>query len=144
MSNLKTLSLAVIITAVSFIVSSCAYNSRGISDSNARLMLEKNDVSISQTLSASASETLILGIDWKRLFKREVGEVRRSGAMALPVIGSTPTSRAEGYATYTLLKDNADYDAALYPQYEGVSKGFFPFFWKTDVTVKSKLVRVNP
>jgi hypothetical protein len=144
MRKIKNTFFLAIVAMAALVATSCTFNSKGMADSNARLLLEKKDVTISSSLSSSANETLIFGVDWKRLFKKDIGEVRRGGAMALPVIGSTPTSRAERYATYSLLKDNADYDAVLYPQYEGTSKGFFPFFWKTDVTVKAKLVRVNP
>lgn len=145
MKNLNKVFFAVAVAVAAISVTSCTYNSRAIADSNARIEFEKKDVTISQQVSASAKQTLILGVDWKRLFKREVGEVRGRGALpTLPVIGSTPTSVTEGYATFNLLKANPDYDAVLYPQFEGTSKGLFPFFLKTDVTVKAKMVRVNP
>lgn len=144
MKKLQTLLFAVTIMVAGVLTTSCAYNGRAMADSNARLELGAEDVKISETMSASATEKLILGIDWKRLFKKEVGEVRgRGGMMALPIIGSTPHTRAEGYAIYKLLKSNPDYDAVLYPQFEGNSKGFMPFFWKTDVTVKAKMVKVK-
>lgn len=145
MKNLNKVFFAVAVAVAAISVTSCTYNSRGIADSNARIEFEKKDVTISEQASASAKQTIILGVDWKRLFKKEVGEVRGRGfALALPIIGSSPSSVVEGYATYNLLKANPDYDAILYPQYEGTSKGLFPFFVKSDVTVKAKMVRVNP
>lgn len=145
MKKLNTVFFVAVLFAAAFVATSCTYNSRGMSDSNARLQLEKSDITISETVSASAKETVILGIDWSRLFKREVGEVRGRGAvLALPIIGVTPGSRVEGYATYNLLKANSDYDAVLYPQFEGKTKGLPFLFQKTNVTVKAKMVRVNP
>lgn len=144
---MKVMKIIILVGQVSILLflSSCSYNSRAISDSNARLLLEKEDVTISESVYASAKEVLVLGIDWKRLFKREIGEVKAKRALtSFPLIGATPTTRAASYATYNLLKENSDYDAVLYPQFEGTSKSFFPFFQKTEVTVKAKMMRVNP
>lgn len=144
MKKIKLIALGFQISAL-LVLSSCSYNSRSMSDSNARFLLEKGDVTISESQTASAKELLVFGIDWKRLFKREIGEVKtRRALVSFPLIGATPTTRAAAYATYNLLKENSDYDAVLYPQFEGTSKSFFPFFQKTEVTVKAKMLRVNP
>lgn len=142
---MNSLKMLTVLFFAAILASACSFNGRGITDSNARIEFEKDDVAISERVSASAKQVLVLGIDWKRLFKKEVGEVRgRNASLSLPVIGSTPSSATEGYATFNLLKENTDYDAILYPQYESTSKGFFPFYLKTDVTVKAKMVKVNP
>lgn len=122
----------------------CTFKMRSMANSNARLQLEKKDVQISETKTATATSKVILGVDWKRLFKREVGEAGKITLFNIPIIGNTPMSSTESYAAYTLLKENPEYDAVLYPQYEGVSKGFPFFYVKTEVTVKAKLMKVNP
>ncbi|MDZ4845284.1 MAG: hypothetical protein SH857_07010 [Chitinophagales bacterium] len=130
--------------AVSMLImtSGCTLSKRTLADSNARLQLEKKDVQISEVKSASASQTIILGVDWKRLFKKEIGEAGKT-TFSIPIIGNTPMTLTESYAAYKLLKENPDFDAVLYPQYEGESKGFPFIYMKTNVTVKAKLVKVN-
>lgn len=137
-----------ILTVVGSLVlsTSCTMKMNGMSDANTQLNLTADDVTFSEVKEAEATEKLILMVDWKRLFKKEVGEVRRRGGagFSLPIIGgSTSFTRAESYAIYKLLKENPGYDAVMYPQFSGQSKGLAPFFIKTNVTVKAKLVKVN-
>lgn len=139
----KFMFLLTIVAGLAF-TTSCTMRMNGMSDANARLLLDTDDVTISETKEAKASESLILMVDWKRLFKKEIGEIRRGGAgFSLPVIGNTSFTRAEAYAIYKLLKENPEYDAVLYPQFSGQAKGLLPFFQKTNVTVKAKLVKIN-
>jgi hypothetical protein len=142
---MKKLFLGLTLSLVMFMTTSCSMKMSGLSDANAQLNLTSGDVTISELKEASATERLILAVDWKRLFKKEIGEVRRKGSgFSLPIIGgSTSFTRSESYALYKLLQENPGYDAVLYPQFSGQAKGFFPFFLKTDVTVKAKLVKVN-
>lgn len=142
---MKKLLLVLTVVASLFLTTSCSMKMNGMSDANAQLNLTSDDVTISETKEAKATEKLILAVDWKRIFKKEVGEVRRRGSgFSIPIIsGSTSFTRAEAYAIYKLLQENPDYDAVLYPQFSGQAKGLFPFFLKTDVTVKAKLVKVN-
>lgn len=134
--------LAVALTA--FIMSSCSYRMNGMSNSNAQLNLTSDDVEISEVKEVSSVEKLVLGVDWKRIGKKEVGQVRRkSSGIPVPVIGANSFSRTEAYALYKLLEENPGYDAILYPQFSGQVKGFLPFFQKTNLTVKAKLVRVK-
>lgn len=142
---MKKVFLVLTVAAAMFFTTSCSMKMHGMSDANAQLNLTSDDVSISEIKEASATEKLILAVDWKRLFKKEIGEVRRKGSgFSLPIIsGSTSFTRSESYALYKLLQENPGYDAVLYPQFSGQAKGFFPFFLKTDVTVKAKLVKVK-
>lgn len=135
---------ALLIAFAAVSTTSCTMKMNAMSDSNAQLNLTSDDVTISEVKEASAKETLVLGIDWKRIFKKEVGEIRRKGSgFSIPVIGNTSFTRAEAYAIYKLLQDNPDFDAVLYPQFSGKTKGFPFIFQKTDLTVKAKLVKVN-
>lgn len=143
MKKLQVLFFAVALLAAGTLTTSCTYNSRAMSNSNAHLQLESDDVTISESMSASAKETKIFGIDWKRLFKKEVGMYGRGAALSIPIIGTTPTSRAQGYAIYKLLKANPEYDAVMYPMFEGTSKNILGIVVTTDVTVKAKLVKVK-
>jgi hypothetical protein len=139
----KVLLMLTVVGSLVF-TTSCTMKMNGMSESNAQLNLTSDDVVISEVKEATATEKLILMVDWKRIFKKEIGEIRKKGgSFSLPIIGNTSYSRAEGYAIYKLLKENPDYDAVLYPQFSGTAKGILPFFLKTDVTVKAKLVKVN-
>ena len=142
---MKKLLFVITVAGSLFFTTSCTMKMNGMSDANAQLNLTSSDVTISETKEARATEKLIFAVDWKRLFKKEIGEVRkRGGSFSLPIIsGSTSFSRAESYAIYKLLKENPEYDAVLYPQFSGQAKGFLPIFMKTDVTVKAKMVKVN-
>lgn len=139
------LSLLVVgLIGTSILFTSCSFNSNAGSSAYAQLNLTTDDVEISEQMEASASETLVLFIDFKRLFKKESGKYRgRHASFALPIIGNTPQTRVEAYAIYKLLKANSDWDAVMYPQFDGTTKGFLPFFEKTDVTVKARMVRIK-
>lgn len=143
---MKKLFFILTVTGALVLSTSCSMKMNGMSDANTQLNLTTADVTISEVKEASATEKLVLMVDWKRIFKKEVGEIRRKGGagFSLPIIGgSTSFTRAESYAIYKLLQDNPGYDAVMYPQFSGQAKGLLPFFVKTDVTVKAKLVKVN-
>ncbi len=137
-----SLLLMLSVTGTLLLNSGCTLKMRSMANSNARLQLEKEDVEISETKTATATSKMILGVDWRRLFKKEIGEAGKT-SFSIPIIGNTPMTKTESYAAYNLLQANPEYDAVLYPQYEGVSKGFPFIYIKTDVTVKAKLVKVK-
>jgi len=104
MKRLKTISL-IFISIV--LLSSCSFRMNGMSNSNAQLNLTSDDVEISEQLEVSAVEKLVLGVDWKRIGKKEIGQVRRKASgVAIPVIGTNSFSRAEAYALHKLLEEN--------------------------------------
>jgi hypothetical protein len=92
---------------------------------NVRVDLNKSDFVLSDQLSAEAKTTKIFGIDFNRLFTKEIGSVSRDGSFAfainyaaIPVIGSYYYDLTANYALYELMSKNPGYDVVFYPQYE--------------------------
>ncbi len=110
--------------ALLFVVSfsSCRLNSYNMREPNARVEFVKSDFALSNQLSAEAYSVRILGIDWQRLFKKEVGFVDKNyvriDVASVPVIGFLLDDRTSNYALYELMKNNPGYDVVFYPQYE--------------------------
>jgi hypothetical protein len=112
----------------------------------------KADFSYSEQVSASATTTRILMIDWSRLFKKTSGTVEggASGLInvaSLPVIGNIVSDRTSNYALYELMEANPGYDVVFYPQYETTVKrpflGLGFIFSKTDVKVTARLAKID-
>lgn len=139
--------------ALLFVVSfsSCRLNSYNMREPNARVEFVKSDFALSNQLSAEAYSIRVLGIDWKRLFKKEVGFVDQSYAtidMAnIPVIGVLLDDKTSNYALYELMKNNPGYDVVFYPQYEksvykpALGIGFF--YKKISVKTTARLGKLN-
>ncbi len=109
--------VAVIVT-----FSSCTTLNHSMREPNTRVNLNKSDFSLSEQVSAEATCTKIIGIDFKRLFTKETGTVE-SGALSvslasIPVIGTYVADRTANYALYNLMTANPGYDVVFYPQYE--------------------------
>ncbi len=134
----------VIITA-----SSCTSVSRSMREPNTRLELTKNDFNLSDQVSATASSTKILCIDFARLFNKRVGSINQDrsynsvSASSIPIIGSIVEDRTASYAIYELMLKNPNYDVVLYPQFETkISRPFLGIgfiFKKTTVKTTSRL-----
>jgi phosphoribosylamine-glycine ligase len=131
--------------------SGCTMTNHSMREPNAHMQWHKADFSYSGQVSAEASTTKILMIDWQRLFKKESGTI--AGGMtsivdisSLPVIGQVLYDRTSSYALYKLMQDNPGYDVIFYPQYEVTNKYpsiFRVFFQKTDVKVTARLAKIN-
>ena len=135
---------------MTIILSGCTATNHTMREPNAHMQWHKADFSYSGQVSAEASTTKILMIDWQRLFKKESGTVAGGGALidlaSLPVIGSVRYDRTANYALHKLMLDNPGYDVIFYPQYE--VKNSYPgpfrvFFQKTDVKVTARLAKIN-
>ena len=61
---------------VGLALASCSTGSNYMSVANSQLNLTRGDVEISKVITAEAKQTLIFGIDFKRLFKADMGSVR--------------------------------------------------------------------
>lgn len=102
--------------------SSCTSMSRSMRDANTRVELKKSDFTLSDQVSAEATSTKILGIDFGRLFMKKAATVE-GGAMAIslasiPVVGNLLEDKTANYALYELMNNNQGYDVVFYPQYE--------------------------
>lgn len=104
----------------SLFLTSCSSVNQSMREPNSRLELVKSDFSLSEQVSATASTTTILGIDFKRLFNKKTGTVEGSSVSlsSIPVIGNAFTDKTSSYALYELMQKNPNYDVVLYPQYE--------------------------
>src|ERR1700746_3816721 len=80
-------------------LSSCTSLNRSMREPNVRVNLNKADFSLSEQMTAEASATKILGIDFKRLFTKTTGNVEGGGAASLislanlPIIGTVLTDK---------------------------------------------------
>lgn len=114
---------AVIFVAVVAALSSCTTLNNSMREPYSRVEFTKNDFTLSNQLSAEATSTKILGIDWSRLFMKKMGTVH-GGPSALinlaniPVVGNVLVDKTANYALYELMTANAGFDVVFYPQYE--------------------------
>lgn len=133
----------------SLFFTSCSSVNQSMREPNSRLELVKSDFSLSDQVSATASTTTILGIDFKRLFNKKTGVVD-GGSISLtsiPVIGNIFSDKTTNYALYELMQKNPNYDVVLYPQYE--TKVLRPFlgigliFKKSTVKATARLAQLK-
>jgi len=101
---------------------SCTTMKRSMREPQTLLKLERENLEISQQVSAEATSTKILGIDFERLLTSKEGNVDKDGALLtladIPVIGNVLGNKTANYALYELMINNPGYDIVLYPQYE--------------------------
>ena len=139
-------------------MSSCTSTNKMMREPNVRVELERNNFELSDQVSAKASQTKIVGIDFQRLFNKETGEINKGGSAAggisiasIPVIGSVLAKPAldvtANYALYNLMNKNKGYDVVFYPQYEVTVKrpvlGIGFLYRKTEVTATARLGKLQ-
>jgi hypothetical protein len=117
-SMIKLVMFVVVIAAFS----SCKTLKNTMREPNARVELTKSDFSLSEQVTAEASSTKILGIDFARLFTKKTGVVEGGAASIslarIPVIGNFVADKTANYSLYELMNRNPGYDVVFYPQYE--------------------------
>jgi hypothetical protein len=137
-----------LLSTILILSTSCSSVHRTMREPNTYLELTKSDFNLSNQVSATASSTQILGIDFKRLFNQKTGAVNAGGnnsvsASSIPVIGSFVVNKTASYSLYELMLKNPNYDVALYPQFETkISRPFLGLgfiFKKTTVKTTSRL-----
>jgi hypothetical protein len=118
----KSMIKMVMVVAVIAAYSSCTTLNHSTSDPNARVNLNKSDFELSEHLTAKASSTKILFIDFARLFTKKTGEIEGKVAAlnftSVPVIGNLVADKTANYSLYNLMNENPGYDVVFYPQYE--------------------------
>jgi hypothetical protein len=143
------LKFTVFVAAVA-VLSSCTSVNNTMREPFARVEFTKNDFTLSNQVSAEATSTKILGIDWARLFVKKMGTVTGgtpSGFInlaSLPVIGNVLTDKTANYALYEMMMNNAGYDVIFYPQYQTtvvrpIGLGFI--YKKTTVKATARLAK---
>ncbi len=138
-----------LLSAVVISATSCTSLNHSLREPNTRLELTKNDFNLSDQVSATASTTKILSIDFARLFNQRTGSIDHDGssnfvsASSIPVIGSFVVDQTANYSLFELMSKNPNYDVVLYPQFE--TKVIRPFlgigliYKKTTVKATSRL-----
>jgi hypothetical protein len=142
-------SLAVVIIAM-FTLASCTSMHKSMKEANVRVELQKEDFNLSDQVSASASSTRILGIDFDRLFLKKTGTAESASQMIniayIPVVGSFVVDPTANYALYELMVNNPGYDVVFYPQFETKVErpiGFGFLYKKTHVTATARLGKLK-
>ncbi len=139
-----------VITAV-VVLSGCTSVDKTMKSPNNYVEFTKNDFTLSNQLSATATSTKIINIDWDRLFLKETGTIQDASMLiniaSIPVIGNYLSDYTANYALYNLMTENEGYDVVFYPQYETkVEKpvlGLGFIMKKTTVTVSARLGKLK-
>lgn len=129
----------------------CTSVHKTMREPNAKVEFDKSDFTFSEQLSATATSTMILTIDWQRIFKQETGSVDGSSLdinfAMIPVVGNMLIDKTANYALYELMKNNPGYDLVFFPQYETkIEKPFLGigFIYKTStVTTTARLAKIK-
>lgn len=129
-------------------LSSCTTVHRSMKEPNTRVNLNKSDFTLSEQVSAEATSTTILGIDFARLFVKKTGAVEGGAASislaSIPVIGNVVADQTADYALYNLMNENPGYDVVFYPQYETkVVKPIFGLGFLTKITTVKTTARLG-
>jgi len=148
------------------LLSSCSISNHSMKYPNYHIEFYKTDFEYSEQVKAEATSTLILGIDWKRLFNRKLGEISSDrfndrgqnisisgnilvdpvvGGLStiIPVLGNYGKGKVSSYALYNLMQENPGYDIVIYPQYE-TKRFIVPIFYsKRTVKVTARLGRIK-
>lgn len=138
--NFKSFLLVAVATAT---ISSCTTLSKSMKEPNTRVELKKSDFTLSDQVSAEATSSKIIGIDFSRLFNSKTGNIEGGtpglSLASIPVVGDVLNDKTANFALYELMKNNTGYDVVFYPQYETIVKKpilGIGFFGKT-TTVKA-------
>jgi len=112
----------VMFVAIIAAFSSCTSLNHSMREPNTRVNLNKADFTLSEQVSAEATSTKIIGIDWSRLFMKKTGTIEGGSGVisiaSIPVVGTLVTDKTANYALYELMINNPGYDVVFYPQYE--------------------------
>ena len=135
-----------LIFAVAF--TSCTLNSKMMREPSAIMEWKKDDFQYSGQVTGEATVVKIIGIDFKRLFKKEVGTSTGGVASAsIPIIGPLLEKflgdKSVGYAMYDLMDKNQGYDVVFYPSVEVKKTGIPILFTTTKVKVTARLAKIK-
>lgn len=112
----------VLITVMAFTIYSCTTINHTMREPKTLVNLNKSDFTLSEQLSAEANTTIILGIDFGRLFTKKSGVINNGANnisfASIPVIGNAIGDKTSNYALYNLMIANPGYDVVFYPQFE--------------------------
>ncbi|MBI3501881.1 MAG: hypothetical protein HY063_08810 [Bacteroidetes bacterium] len=135
-----------LILAIGF--SSCTLNSRMMREPNARMEWKKDDFTFSAQVTGEATSTKIIGIDFARLFKKDVGSTQGGEVSAgIPIIGPILQKfigdKTVSYAIYDMMQKNQGYDVILYPSVEIHKTGIPIIYTTTKAKVAARLGKLK-
>lgn len=146
MKKIKFLSA---IAAIALFATSCTTMSRTMKEPNYRVEFNKSDFEYSDQKSAEATVTKIIGIDFQRLFKKEIGATAKDmpvgfSLYSLPIVGAAlDPNKAQYYAIYNIMKENPGYDVVLYPQFESDRFSVLGIYTVTKVKATCRLAKLK-
>lgn len=149
---MKKIQMFLIVAAAGLLVmSGCSTIHKSMREPNSRVEFTKSDFTFSEQVSAKATSTTILTIDWTRLFKQETASVEGSSLSInlsmIPVVGGVVVDKTSNYALYELMKANPGYDVVFYPQFETKTEkpvlGIGFIMKTTTVTTTARLAKLK-
>ena len=116
-------------------------------------MIYLSDLNISDEVWGQAKSTKILGIDFQRIFKRNIESANvglsttsiplfnPAGSIGIPAIQSIGVTviDTESLALNDLLNKNKIYDVLISPKFSKTTEGFWPIYWTETVMVKARI-----
>jgi len=146
--NMNQIIKTTFLAAMVALASSCTTINKSMREPNTRVNFNKTDFSLSDQVTAEATSTKILGIDFKRFFSKTTGTIE-GGAVGIslaliPVVGNILVDKTANYALYNLMSSNPGYDVVFYPQYESkVSKPILGLGFLTKTTTVKTTARLG-
>ena len=145
---MKKTKIAILGLMFAIAFSSCTLNSKMMREPSAIMEWKKDDFSYSGQVTGEATVVKILGIDFARLFKKEVGTSSGGVASAsIPIIGPLLEKflgdKSVGYAMYDMMEKNQGYDVVFYPSVDMKKTGIPVLFTTTKVKVTARLAKIK-
>ncbi len=136
--------LLLILSVAALFMTSCSSYRHTMREPNTHVEFYASDFELSEPVSAEATVTRILWIDWERTFGTSKAGFANNGS-ELPIIGNMIYGGAN-IALYKLMKENPGYDVIFYPQVEiHKSAPVFgtDFYSSTTYTVTARLGKMK-
>lgn len=129
-------------------LASCTLNTKMMREPNAHMEWKKDDFTYSAQVTGEATSVKIVGIDWARLFKKEVGNTQGGVASSsIPIIGPILDKflgdKTVSYAMFDMMDKNQGYDVILYPSIDVRKKGIPFFYTTTKAKVTARLAKLK-
>lgn len=144
---MKMIKFFAMTATVALMASSCTMMTNTMKTPANHVEFNKADFEFSEQVSGEATQVLILGIDWARLFLKKQGTITEPVfGYSVPIIGSMMRGRINNYAIYNIMMDHPGYDVIFYPTFEtkSVRPIGIPFiFEQKRVKVTARLAKIK-
>lgn len=105
-----------LVAVIAFGFSSCQTYNHSMREPNVTMRLTVDDLDLTAPISAEATVTRVLGIDWHYVFKTTKDGYM--GSTPIPVLGEFSYGAAATQALYKLMQENPGYEVVVFPQVE--------------------------